>query len=133
LPLRVPFQDYQEATAFAKSPQFPALASASSLADCGWIEFPAPQVAPLAIHTMLVEPGFFRTELLTPESTKKAKPSIDDYAEWNEQTLYVEQHERKAVTLGEPPKRSRHLFGAIPPWLSPPILLKLKAGRSSLP
>jgi hypothetical protein len=27
---------------------------------------------------MLVEPGFFRTELLTPESTNYAEPSIDD-------------------------------------------------------
>src|SRR5450755_3315150 len=30
---------------------------------------------------MLVEPGFFRTDLLTPESTSYAQPSIDDYAE----------------------------------------------------
>ena len=30
---------------------------------------------------MLVEPGFFRTELLTNDSTTYAKPSIDDYAE----------------------------------------------------
>jgi hypothetical protein len=28
----------------------------------------------------LVEPGFFRTELLTNDSTTYAKPSIDDYA-----------------------------------------------------
>ena len=30
---------------------------------------------------MLVEPGFFRTELLTKNSTTYAQPSIDDYAE----------------------------------------------------
>jgi NAD(P)-dependent dehydrogenase (short-subunit alcohol dehydrogenase family) len=36
---------------------------------------------------MLVEPGFFRTELLTPESTNYAKPSIDDYAERTVQTV----------------------------------------------
>jgi NAD(P)-dependent dehydrogenase (short-subunit alcohol dehydrogenase family) len=36
---------------------------------------------------MLVEPGFFRTELLTPESTNYAEPSIDDYAERTEQTV----------------------------------------------
>jgi len=30
---------------------------------------------------MLVEPGFFRTELLTPESASYTKASIDDYAE----------------------------------------------------
>ena len=36
---------------------------------------------------MLVEPGFFRTELLTPESTNYAEPSIEDYAERTEQTV----------------------------------------------
>ena len=36
---------------------------------------------------MLVEPGFFRTELLTPQSTTYAQPSIDDYAERTEQTV----------------------------------------------
>jgi NAD(P)-dependent dehydrogenase (short-subunit alcohol dehydrogenase family) len=47
----------------------------------GWIESLTPEVAPFGIRTMLVEPGFFRTELLTDESTKWPKPSIDDYAE----------------------------------------------------
>ena len=36
---------------------------------------------------MLVEPGFFRTELLTEESTKYPEPSIDDYAEKTRQTV----------------------------------------------
>jgi NAD(P)-dependent dehydrogenase (short-subunit alcohol dehydrogenase family) len=40
-----------------------------------------PEIAPFGIRTMLVEPGFFRTELLTNDSTTYAKPSIDDYAE----------------------------------------------------
>ena len=39
------------------------------------------EVAPLGIGTMLVEPGFFRTELLSPRSTEYALPSIADYAE----------------------------------------------------
>jgi NAD(P)-dependent dehydrogenase (short-subunit alcohol dehydrogenase family) len=47
----------------------------------------APEVAPFGIRTMLVEPGFFRTELLTPESTKYAASSIEDYAERTEQTV----------------------------------------------
>ena len=53
----------------------------------GWIESLTPEVAPFGIHTMLVEPGFFRTELLTPESTNYAQPSIDDYAERTTQTV----------------------------------------------
>ena len=47
----------------------------------GWMESLTPEVAPFGIRTMLVEPGFFRTELLTNDSTTYAKPSIDDYAE----------------------------------------------------
>jgi NAD(P)-dependent dehydrogenase (short-subunit alcohol dehydrogenase family) len=53
----------------------------------GWIESLAPEVAPFGIRTMLVEPGFFRTELLSPESTNYAQPSIDDYVERTTQTL----------------------------------------------
>jgi NAD(P)-dependent dehydrogenase (short-subunit alcohol dehydrogenase family) len=53
----------------------------------GWIESLAPEVAPFGIRTMLVEPGFFRTELLSPESTNYAAPSIDDYAERTHQTV----------------------------------------------
>src|SRR5215211_6538629 len=55
----------------------------------GWMESLTPEVAPFGIRTMLVEPGFFRTELLTPESTNYAEPSIDDYAERTEQTVAV--------------------------------------------
>jgi NAD(P)-dependent dehydrogenase (short-subunit alcohol dehydrogenase family) len=53
----------------------------------GWIESLAPEVAPFGIHTMLVEPGFFRTELLSPESTNYAEASIKDYAERTTQTV----------------------------------------------
>ncbi len=53
----------------------------------GWIESLTPEVAPFGIRTMLVEPGFFRTELLTPESTTYAGPSIEDYAERTRQTI----------------------------------------------
>jgi NAD(P)-dependent dehydrogenase (short-subunit alcohol dehydrogenase family) len=41
----------------------------------------APEVAPFGIHTTVVNPGFFRTELLTPESTSYAAVSVEDYAE----------------------------------------------------
>jgi NAD(P)-dependent dehydrogenase (short-subunit alcohol dehydrogenase family) len=46
----------------------------------GWMESLTPEIAPFGIRTMLVEPGFFRTELLTTDSTTFAEPSIDDYA-----------------------------------------------------
>jgi NAD(P)-dependent dehydrogenase (short-subunit alcohol dehydrogenase family) len=53
----------------------------------GWIESLSPEVAPFGIKTMLVEPGFFRTQLLSPESTRFAKPAIDDYANRSEETI----------------------------------------------
>ena len=46
----------------------------------GWMESLAPEIAPFGIRTMLVEPGFFRTELLSTGSTIYAKPCIIDYA-----------------------------------------------------
>jgi NAD(P)-dependent dehydrogenase (short-subunit alcohol dehydrogenase family) len=53
----------------------------------GWMESLAPEVAPFGIRTMLVEPGFFRTELLTAGSTTYAAPSIADYAERTKETV----------------------------------------------
>jgi NAD(P)-dependent dehydrogenase (short-subunit alcohol dehydrogenase family) len=38
------------------------------------------EIEPFGIHTTIVEPGFFRTELLTKESTAYAALSIEDYA-----------------------------------------------------
>ncbi|WP_155368614.1 SDR family oxidoreductase [Catellatospora vulcania] len=53
----------------------------------GWMESLAAEVAPFGIRTMLVEPGFFRTALLTPESTTYAEPTIEDYLERTRQTV----------------------------------------------
>jgi len=61
--------------------------AASKFGIEGWIESLTPEVAPFGIRTMVVEPGFFRTDLLTPESTRYAEPSIDDYAERTRQTI----------------------------------------------
>jgi NAD(P)-dependent dehydrogenase (short-subunit alcohol dehydrogenase family) len=54
--------------------------AASKFAVDGWMESLAPEVAPFGIHTTIVNPGFFRTELLTKQSTSYAEPSIEDYA-----------------------------------------------------
>ena len=61
--------------------------AASKFGVEGWMESLAPEVAPFGIRTMLVEPGFFRTELLSPESTKYAESSIADYAARAAQTV----------------------------------------------
>jgi NAD(P)-dependent dehydrogenase (short-subunit alcohol dehydrogenase family) len=53
----------------------------------GWMESLTPEIAAFGIRTMLVEPGFFRTELLTDDSTTYAKPSIHDYKEKTKQIV----------------------------------------------
>jgi NAD(P)-dependent dehydrogenase (short-subunit alcohol dehydrogenase family) len=47
----------------------------------GWMESLQAEVAPFGINTTIVNPGFFRTELLTEQSTNYAEPSIADYDE----------------------------------------------------
>ena len=47
----------------------------------GWMESLHAEVAPFGITTTIVNPGFFRTELLTEQSTNYAEPSIADYDE----------------------------------------------------
>jgi NAD(P)-dependent dehydrogenase (short-subunit alcohol dehydrogenase family) len=69
-------------TAGIASPvEFTSAYAASKFGVEGFIEALTPEIAPFGIRTMLVEPGFFRTELLSPQSTQYAEPSIADYAE----------------------------------------------------
>jgi NAD(P)-dependent dehydrogenase (short-subunit alcohol dehydrogenase family) len=61
--------------------------AASKFGVEGFMEGLASEIAPFGIRTMLVEPGFFRTELLTPQSTQYAQPSIADYADRTAATI----------------------------------------------
>ena len=71
--------------------------AASKFGVDGWMESLAPEVEPFGIHTTIVNPGFFRTELLTKESTNYAEPSIEDYAERNAaQREFWDEPERPA-------------------------------------
>jgi NAD(P)-dependent dehydrogenase (short-subunit alcohol dehydrogenase family) len=67
------------------------------------------EVEPFGIHTMIVNPGFFRTELLTEESTNYAKTTIEDYKERNAQ-----QHEfwksQNGKQSGDPAKLAQALL-----------------------
>jgi NAD(P)-dependent dehydrogenase (short-subunit alcohol dehydrogenase family) len=57
--------------------------AASKFGVEGWMESLAPEIEPFGIHTTVVNPGFFRTELLTTESTNYATATIEDYTERN--------------------------------------------------
>ena len=84
-------------TAGLEGGEFTSAYAASKFGVEGWMESLAPEIAPFGIRTMLVEPGFFRTELLTPESTNYAASSIEDYAERTEADRdRLEGHERAA-------------------------------------
>jgi NAD(P)-dependent dehydrogenase (short-subunit alcohol dehydrogenase family) len=61
--------------------EFCAAYAASKFAVEGWMESLRHDVAPYNIHTTVVEPGFFRTELLVEgSSTIWPELSIEDYA-----------------------------------------------------
>ena len=84
--------------------------AASKFALEGFMESLAPEVAPYGIATMVVEPGFFRTDLLTPESTSYAQPSIDDYAERTKQTITA-WNGMNGRQGGDPAKLAQALIG----------------------
>ena len=70
--------------------------AASKFGVDGWMESLAPEVEPFGIRTTVVNPGFFRTELLTKELTNYAPASIVDYAQRN-----AAQRERWEVMNGK--------------------------------
>jgi NAD(P)-dependent dehydrogenase (short-subunit alcohol dehydrogenase family) len=91
----------------------------------GWMESLRPEVEPFGIYTTIVNPGFFRTELLTPQSTNFAGTEIDDYAErragqiesWSSQNGKQSGDPAKlaqalATVAGEEPPRRRFIAGA---------------------
>jgi NAD(P)-dependent dehydrogenase (short-subunit alcohol dehydrogenase family) len=75
----------------------------------GWMESLQAEVAPFGINTTVVNPGFFRTELLTEQSTNYAEPSIADYDERRGPLLeyWKAQNGRQS---GDPAKLARALI-----------------------
>jgi NAD(P)-dependent dehydrogenase (short-subunit alcohol dehydrogenase family) len=61
--------------------EFGTAYAASKFGLEGWMESLAAEIEPFGIATTIVNPGFFRTELLTEQSTNYAAPSIADYDE----------------------------------------------------
>src|SRR5437899_7790265 len=67
------------------------------------------EVAPFGITTTIVNPGFFRTELLTEQSTNYAEPSIDDYDERRAKQLEFWKAQNGEQS-GDPAKLARALI-----------------------
>jgi len=61
--------------------EFGTAYAASKFGLEGWMASLHAELAPFGIATTTVNPGFFRTELLTEQSTNYAEPSIKDYDE----------------------------------------------------
>ena len=61
--------------------EFVTAYAASKFGLEGFMESLRAEVAPFGIHTTVVNPGFFRTELLTEQSTNYAEPVVTDYDE----------------------------------------------------
>ena len=61
--------------------EFGTAYAASKFGLEGWMQSLQAEVEPFGIDTTIVNPGFFRTELLTEESTNFAERTIEDYNE----------------------------------------------------
>ncbi|MFC4500778.1 MULTISPECIES: SDR family oxidoreductase [Streptomyces] len=83
--------------------------AASKFGVEGWMESLRYDVEPFNIRTTVVEPGFFRTELLVDASTTWPEPTIDDYAERTAATVaaWKSMNGRQS---GDPAKLARALL-----------------------
>jgi NAD(P)-dependent dehydrogenase (short-subunit alcohol dehydrogenase family) len=88
--------------------EFCSAYAASKFGLEGWMESLQPEVAPFGIHTTIVNPGFFRTELLTKESVTYAEPSLEDYADRNAEQL-TWWNDQSGQQPGDPVKLGRAL------------------------
>jgi NAD(P)-dependent dehydrogenase (short-subunit alcohol dehydrogenase family) len=89
--------------------EFCSAYAASKFALEGWMESLRFDLAPYGISTTIVEPGFFRTELLVEgASSIWAELSIDDYAERTEGTIAAWKS-MNGQQGGDPAKLSRAL------------------------
>jgi len=88
--------------------EFASAYAASKFGLDGWMESLAPEIAPFGIAATIVNPGFFRTELLTEQSTRYAEPAIADYAERRtaQEAFWKSQNGQQG---GDPAKLARAL------------------------
>jgi NAD(P)-dependent dehydrogenase (short-subunit alcohol dehydrogenase family) len=89
--------------------EFGAAYAASKFGLEGWMASLHPEVEPFGIATTIVNPGFFRTELLTEQSTNFAAPSIADYDERRAKQLEFWKSQNGQQS-GDPAKLARALL-----------------------
>ena len=89
--------------------EFGTAYAASKFGLEGWMESLQAEVAPFGISTTIVNPGFFRTELLTEQSTNFAAPSLADYDERRTRQLEFWRAQNGQQT-GDPAKLARALI-----------------------
>src|SRR5438093_6742489 len=89
--------------------EFGTAYAASKFGLEGWMESLHAEVAPSGITTTIVNPGFFRTELLTEQSTNYAEPSIEDYDERRAKQLEFWKAQN-GTQSGDPAKLARALI-----------------------
>src|SRR4051812_21008250 len=96
-------------TAGLTSLEFCSAYSASKFGLEGFIQALQAEVWPFGINTTIVNPGFFRTELLTEQSTKHANNPIADYTEKREQLMQFWKGANGQQT-GDPAKLAQALI-----------------------
>jgi NAD(P)-dependent dehydrogenase (short-subunit alcohol dehydrogenase family) len=89
--------------------EFGTAYAASKFGLEGWMESLHAEVAPFGISTTIINPGFFRTELLTEQSTNYAEPSIADYDERRAKQLEFWKAQNGQQS-GDPAKLARALL-----------------------
>ncbi len=89
--------------------EFASAYAASKFALDGWMESLQHEVAPFGISTMIVNPGIFRTELLTNDSTTYAESSLKDYANRTAEQLEMWQG-LNGQQAGDPTKLAKALI-----------------------
>jgi NAD(P)-dependent dehydrogenase (short-subunit alcohol dehydrogenase family) len=89
--------------------EFGTAYAASKFGLEGFMESLHAEVAPFGITTTIVNPGFFRTELLTEQSTNYAAPSVQDYDERRAKMLAFWKAQNGKQS-GDPAKLARALI-----------------------
>ncbi|WP_327575797.1 SDR family oxidoreductase [Streptomyces sp. NBC_00145] len=102
--------------------------AASKFGVEGWMESLRYDVEPYNIRTTVVEPGFFRTELLVDASTTWPEPTIADYAERTTATIAAWKS-MNGQQGGDPAKLARALL-TIADQTEPP--LRFVAGADAI-